>query len=97
MKKRSPEEIEKEAMQYQLAMLKNDRKGICEQLQSIRKIVGHMNGFNDVVADTKRRLGYDLYRQRLRQTMHDLKIKDEDAWAVADRYVQDNLDVLSIW
>lgn len=51
----------------------------------------------NVAADTKSRLEYDLYRQRLRQTMHDLKIKDEDAWAVADRYVQDNLDVLSIW
>lgn len=94
--KRSLEEIEKEAMQYQLAMLKNERMN-CDQLQSIRKIVGHMNDFNDVVADTKSRLDYDLYRQRLRQTMHDLKIKDEDAWAVADRYVQDNLDVLSIW
>lgn len=32
-----------------------------------------------------------------KEAMHDLKIKDEDAWAVADRYVQDNLDVLSIW
>lgn len=96
MKKRSPKEIEKEAMQYQLAMLKNEHRN-CDQLQSIRKIVGHMNGFNDVVADNKSRLEYDLYRQRLRQTMHDLKIKDEDAWAVADRYVQDNLDVLSIW
>lgn len=50
-----------------------------------------------VVADAKSRLEYDLYRQRLRQAMHDLKIKDEDAWAVADLYVQDNLDVLSIW
>lgn len=96
MKKRSPEEIEKEAMQYQFAMLKNERMN-CDQLQSIRKIVGHMNSFNAVVADAKSRLEYDLYRQRLRQTMHDLKIKDEDAWAVADRYVQDNLDVLSIW
>lgn len=81
---------------YQLAMLKNERRN-CDQLQSIRKIVGHMNSFNAVVADGKSRLEYDLYRQRLRQAMHDLKIKDEDAWAVADRYVQDNLDVLSIW
>ena len=56
-----------------------------------------MNSFNAVVADNKSRLEYDLYRQRLRQAMYDLKIKDEDAWAVADRYVQDNLDVLSIW
>ena len=96
MKKRSPEEIEKEAMQYQLAMLKNERRN-CDQLQSIRKIVGHMNSFNAVVADNKSRLEYDLYRQRLRQAMHDLKIKDEDAWKIADRYVQDNLDVLSIW
>ena len=44
-----------------------------------------MNSFNAVVADGKSRLEYDL------------KIKDEDAWEVADRYVQDNLDVLSIW
>lgn len=29
--------------------------------------------------------------------MMSIEIKDEDAWAVADRYVQDNLDVLSIW
>lgn len=96
MKKRSPEEIEKEAMQYQLAMLKNERRD-CDQLQSICKIVGHMNSFNAVVADNKSRLEYDLYRQRLRQAMHDLKIKDEDAWKIADRYVQDNLIILSIW
>ena len=83
MKKRSPEEIEKEAMQYQLAMLKNERRN-CDQLQSIRKIVGHMNSFNAVVADGKSRLEYDLYRQRLRQTMHDLKIKDEDKELIAD-------------
>lgn len=32
MKKRSPEEIEKEAMQYQLAMLKNERMKLTEDI-----------------------------------------------------------------
>ena len=89
------EDIEKRAFEYQRAKIEEQK--VSDKLQSVRRIVGKMNCFEDIPMTTEKRLEYDCLRNRLSKTMSDLKTRDEDVWAVANRYVQDNLNVLSVW
>lgn len=73
------------------------RRNVDSKLSEIRLTVRSMNEYQTLVLDRENRLKYDNLKTRLKNLLETIHILDEDAWKIADRYVQDNLIILSIW
>lgn len=100
--------ISEQAEAYQQAMGMNKertkrqkanehRRNVDSKLSEIRLTVRSMNEYQTLVLDRENRLKYDNLKTRLKNLLETIHILDEDAWKIADRYVQDNLIILSIW
>lgn len=45
----------------------------------------------------KERMEYDELRVKLKDLLAKLRVEDEDTWKVANKYVEGNLNIVSIW
>lgn len=66
-------------------------------LLDIRSTVRLMNEYDDKRLGRKERIEYDELKMKLKDLLEKLQVLDEDTWHVANKYVEDNLNVISIW
>ena len=67
-------------------------------LLNIRQTVRLMNDIGDKKElGRKERLEYDELKERLKELLEKLHLIDEETWKVANKYVEENLNVISIW